>query len=78
MFITGVCNNPFTLMAQQLGLTMRLVNEDRCDLVTERGGKVEAVADEKVERHFNQSLDLLSDWRSSRKAGDVAMESEFS
>ncbi|CAI8024054.1 Lysine-specific histone demethylase 1B [Geodia barretti] len=63
MFITGICNNPFTLLAEQLGIPLRVVDEDRCDLVTEGQGKVDGEADLQVEKHFNRTLDLLADWR---------------
>ena len=66
MFITGICNNPFTLVAEQQGIPLRVVNEERCDLVTEREGKVEGEADLKVERHFNSTLDHLADWRAGQ------------
>ena len=73
MFITGICNNPFTLLAEQLGLPLRVVNEDRCDLVNEAGRKADRLADIKVEKHFNTTLDLLSEWRSGQTT-DVSLE----
>ena len=73
MFITGICNNPFTLLAEQRGIALRAVNEDRCDLVTERERKVDAAADVKVEKHFNKTLDLLSEWRAGQTT-DVSLE----
>ena len=73
MFITGICNNPFTLLAEQRGIPLRAVNEDRCDLVTERGRKVDAAADVKVEKHFNKTLDLLAEWRAGQTT-DVSLE----
>lgn len=73
MFITGICNNPFMLLAEQQGIPLRAVNEDHCDLVNELGRKVEGVADLKVEKHFNQTLDLLSEWRAGQKT-DVSLE----
>ena len=77
MFITGICNNPFTLLAEQRGIPLRAVNEDRCDLVTERGRKVDTTADVKVEKHFNKTLDLLSEWRAGQTT-DVSLEGESS
>ena len=73
MFITGICNNPFTLLAEQRGFPLRVVNEDHCDLVTEEGRKVGPDADVRVERDFNKTLDLLSEWRTGKTA-DVSLE----
>lgn len=73
MFITGICNSPFTLLAEQQGIPLRAVNEDHCDLVNELGRKVNSAGDLKVERHFNQTLDLLSEWRAGQKT-DVSLE----
>ena len=74
MFITGICNNPFTLLAEQLGIPLRVVDEDRCDLVTEGQGKVGGEADLKVEKYFNRTLDLLADWRIGQN-WDVPLQS---
>ena len=76
MFITGICNNPFTLLAEQLGIPLRVVDEDRCDLVTEGQGKVDGEADLQVEKHFNRTLDLLADWRIGQN-WDVPLQSTF-
>lgn len=73
MFITGICNNPFTLLAEQQGIPLRVVDEDRCDLVTEREKKVDSESDLKVERHFNKTLDLLAEWRSGQN-WDVSLQ----
>ena len=73
MFITGICNNPFTLLAEQQGIPLHVVNDDRCDLVTESGRKVDGESDRKVEQHFNQTLDLLSEWRASQSE-DLPLE----
>lgn len=66
MFITGICNNPFTLLAEQQGIPLRVVDDNHCDLVTEGGRKVERDADMKVERHFNKTLDMLAEWRAGQ------------
>lgn len=75
MFITGICNNPFTLLAEQQGISLRAVNEDRCDLVSEMERKVDSVADLMVEKHFNLTLDLLAEWRAGQTM-DVSLEGE--
>lgn len=63
MFITGINNNPLTLLARQLGLSLRHTNEDRCELISEEGWRPDPVMDKHVEAHFNKALDLLSEWR---------------
>ena len=75
MFITGICNNPFTLLAEQLGIPLRVVDADRCDLITEGEGKVDSQADTNVEKHFNKTLDLLADWRIDQNC-DVSLQSK--
>ena len=75
LFITGVCNNPFTLLTQQLDIPLRIVDEDHCDLVNEKGQRSDRLADSKVEHHFNEALDLLSDWRLGKNS-DASLEGE--
>ena len=74
MFITGVCNNPFTLLSHQMGLHTHVIDEDHCDLISEFGSHVVKETDIRVEKHFNDALDLLSEWRSSQSAADESLE----
>ena len=63
MFITGLANNPFTLLSKQAGEKVWEVNEDRCELLTECGGIADKDIDTRVEQQFNNALDRLADWR---------------
>ena len=63
MFITGLANNPFTLLSKQAGEEVWEVNEDRCELLTEAGGIADKDIDMKVEQQFNNALDRLAEWR---------------
>ena len=76
MFITGICNNPFTLLSRQLGLDIQLINEDRCELISEQGRPPEAAVDSEVEAHFNSALDKLAAWRSG-PVTDVSLQREL-
>ncbi len=67
MFITGICNNPITLLSRQLGADLRLINGDHCELINEHGEPPDKVVDLAVEGHFNSSLDRLSEWRVDKK-----------
>ena len=73
MFITGICNNPFTLLSRQLGIDLRLINEDRCELVNEKGQLSDKQLDTAVEKHFNSALDKLAEWR-TEQTGDTSLE----
>ena len=73
MFITGINNNPLMLLARQLGVGLRLTNEDCCELISEEGLKPEAMLDKKVEAHFNKALDKLSEWRKAAVGVDVPL-----
>lgn len=66
MFITGICNNPLTLLSQQLGINLRLINEDHCELINEKGRRPDKEVDATVERHFNSALDKLAQWRENQ------------
>ena len=77
MFITGVNNNPLTLLASQLGLGLHYTNEDRCELISEDGWRPDPATDKRVETHFNQALDKLADWRKDFSQQDVALGGEF-
>lgn len=68
MFITGLVNNPFTLLSKQAGVKIWEVNEERCELLTEYGGIADKDIDSKVEQQFNMALDKLADWRMSKPA----------
>ena len=63
MFITGLANNPFTLLSKQAGEEVWEVNEDRCELLTESGGIADKEIDMRVEQQFNNALDRLAEWR---------------
>eukprot|EP00731_Ephydatia_muelleri_P010985 Em0005g1571a len=78
MFITGVCNNPFTLLSRQMDLHVRSIDEDHCDLISEFGSYVVKEMDVKVEKHFNDTLDRLSEWRSAEDTVDESLESKLS
>lgn len=72
MFITGICNNPLTLLSRQLGIELRLINEDRCELINEQGQRPDQQVDIEVEKHFNRALDKLAEWREKQKT-DVSL-----
>ena len=76
MFITGICNNPLTLLARQLGIQLHLINEENCDLIDEQGQCPIKTVDMGVEKHFNRALDKLQDWRSHQTV-DVPLEREL-
>lgn len=73
MFITGINNNPLTLLARQLGVTLRLTNEDSCELISEEGWRPESALDKQVEAHFNKTLDKLAEWRKMSAGTDVSL-----
>lgn len=74
MFITGINNNPLTLLARQIGLSLRHTNEDCCELINEEGWRPDPSLDKRVEAHFNKALDKLSEWRKSPQGTtDVAL-----
>ena len=75
MFITRICSNPITTLAHQMGVALRVVNEDKCELMLERGCPVEPATDVRVEQHFNASLDRLAGWR-AHSAGDRSLASK--
>ena len=75
MFITGICNNPFTLLSRQLGIPLRMINEENCDLFDEHGRQPDKQLDLDVERQYNASLDRLAEWR-SRHGNDLSLESK--
>ena len=66
MFITGICNNPLTLLCRQVGIDLRLISEDHCELINEGGLRPDRMVDGVVEKHFNSALDKLSEWRSEQ------------
>ena len=78
MFITGVINNPLTLLSRQQGYTIRLVKEDKCELILERSGLIaEGEVDKRVEKQFNASLDRLAEWRNKNNNNtDDSLESK--
>ena len=76
MFITGICNNPLTLLSRQLGIKLHLINEENCDLINEQGQCPVKSVDVAVEKHFNRVLDRLQDWR-SQQSMDTPLESEW-
>lgn len=77
MFITGINNNPLTLLTRQLGMNLRYTNEDCCELISEEGWRPDQAIDKRVEAHFNKALDKLAEWRKSSAGGDVALEGEW-
>ncbi|XP_019850257.1 PREDICTED: lysine-specific histone demethylase 1B-like [Amphimedon queenslandica] len=80
MFITGVINNPLTLLSRQRGYTIRLVKEDKCELILERSGLfAEGEVDKRVEKQFNASLDRLAEWRNkNNNYTDDSLENKLS
>lgn len=74
MFITGVANNPFTLLSQQLNHPLRIINEETCELFNESGGRPDKQLDLATEGHYNTTLDRLAEWR-SRHGSDISLES---
>ncbi len=74
MFITGVANNPFTLLSQQLNHPLRIINEETCELFNESGGHPDKQLDLATEGHYNTTLDRLAEWR-SRQGNDISLES---
>lgn len=77
MFITGISNNPFTLLSRQLDMSLRMINEETCELFNEDGERPDKQLDLAVERHYNSMLDKLSEWR-SRHGSDLSLESTLS
>ena len=73
MFITGINNNPLTLLARQLGVGLRHINEDCCELINEEGWRPDPALDKKVEADFNKALDKLTEWRKHYLGTDVAL-----
>ena len=81
MFITGICNNPLTLLSRQLGIDLWTTEEDHCELINEKGRLSDKQVDAGVEKHFNSALDKLSAWRRGKRtdeslggmAGDVTV-----
>ncbi len=73
MFITGINNNPLTLLSHQLGVKLRYTNEDCCELISESGWKPEPALDKQVEAHFNKALDKLAEWRKLETKTDVSL-----
>ncbi len=73
MFITGINNNPLTLLARQLGVGLRHINEDCCELINEEGWRPDPSLDKKVEADFNKTLDRLTDWRKLYLGADVPL-----
>ena len=63
MFITGVINNPLTLLVRQCDLKLLPVQEDHCELLMETGVIADRGTDNKVEYQFNMNLDKLAEWR---------------
>ena len=72
VFITGICNNPLTLLSRQLGIDLWMIDEDRCELINENGKLSDKQVDAGVEKHFNSALDKLSEWRVGKRC-DVAL-----
>lgn len=77
MFVTGICNNPLTLLTRQLGLQLHLINDENCELINEQGQCPLKSMDVAVEKRFNKALDKLQEWR-SHQTSDVPLESESS
>ena len=75
MFITGLANNPFTLLSKQAGVKIWEVNEERCELLTEYGGIADKDIDSRVEQQFNMALDKLAEWRLT-KPSDCSLGGE--
>ena len=73
MFITGINNNPLTLLSRQLGVNLRYTNEDCCELISDQGWRPEATLDKQVEGHFNKALDKLAEWRKTATISDVSL-----
>ena len=63
MFITGIINNPLTLLVRQCDLKLLQVQEDHCELLMETGVIADRGTDSKVEYQFNMNLDKLAEWR---------------
>lgn len=77
MFVTGVINNPFTVLVKQCdggdsvkqgdhsdnAVKLIPIDEDSCELILERGVTARSDIDEKVEKNFNLTLDKLMEWR---------------
>ncbi|XP_022252437.1 lysine-specific histone demethylase 1B-like [Limulus polyphemus] len=60
--ITGVINNPLTILSQQAAMAMRIVGE-KCELFAEDGTVTPSSVDQRVEFHFNAVLDAVASWR---------------
>ena len=73
MFVTGVINNPFTLLSKQLeDVQLIPIDEDHCDLLLERGVVTPYDMDRRVEENYNTTLDKLSEWRAGTR-GDASL-----
>lgn len=81
MFITGVINNPLTLLSRQLDTPLQLIDEDKCELIFERdGASADPMMDKRVEKEFNVTLDRLAEWRCGLEEGkiqDSSLESKL-
>lgn len=61
--ITGVINNPLTVIAEQAGVKMRFINHEKFDLYDDNGSCTSVAVDQRVEFHFNAMLDAVAQWR---------------
>ncbi|XP_023231104.1 lysine-specific histone demethylase 1B-like [Centruroides sculpturatus] len=61
--VTGVINNPLTVIAEQVGVKMRFINHEKCDLYDDNGAPTSVAIDQRVEFHFNAMLDAVAQWR---------------
>jgi lysine-specific histone demethylase 1 len=74
MFITGIVNNPLTLLSRQLDVPLHMVKDDVCELVTVGGAIADKDIDKRIEGEFNQALDILAKWRGEWEDKDESLE----
>ncbi|XP_022088783.1 lysine-specific histone demethylase 1B-like [Acanthaster planci] len=71
--VNGCINNPISLMCEQAGLKMKLI-QDRCHLLEGDGKLIDASLDRRVDFHFNAMLDAIAEWRKDKThSNDVAL-----
>lgn len=71
MFVTGATNNPLTTIVKQCNAGHLVpIKEDNCQLISEMGVAAVSEMDQKVEKHYNETLDGLSEWRKAIRDGD--------
>ncbi|KAK6959971.1 lysine-specific histone demethylase 1B-like isoform X1 [Biomphalaria glabrata] len=75
--LNGCYNNPMAIMAFQIGIELE-EQTDICQLITDSGALVDDRLDRRIEFHYNAILDIVSEWRKSKKeVADVPLLYKF-